>query len=104
ELVDRHLHLGAGVVRRPRSRRRACGSGPLPQHGRGLRPEYHVWFEAAAAITVFLLIGKLTEDRAKTATIHCQPAKCQPMTIEIATIGTARISEPMKRGRRCRGS
>ncbi|SDR96052.1 Cu+-exporting ATPase [Brevibacterium siliguriense] len=27
--------------------------------------EYHVWFEAAAAITVFLLIGKLTEDRAK---------------------------------------
>ncbi|WP_209324315.1 heavy metal translocating P-type ATPase [Brevibacterium renqingii] len=28
--------------------------------------EYHVWFEAAAAITVFLLIGKLTEDRAKT--------------------------------------
>ncbi|WP_231443681.1 heavy metal translocating P-type ATPase [Brevibacterium zhoupengii] len=26
---------------------------------------YHVWFEAAAAITVFLLIGKLTEDRAK---------------------------------------
>ncbi|RAE30909.1 heavy metal translocating P-type ATPase, partial [Burkholderia multivorans] len=27
--------------------------------------DYHVWFEAAAAITVFLLIGKLTEDRAK---------------------------------------
>lgn len=27
---------------------------------------YHVWFEAAAAITVFLLIGKLTEDRAKS--------------------------------------
>ncbi|MGC2942006.1 MULTISPECIES: heavy metal translocating P-type ATPase [unclassified Brevibacterium] len=31
----------------------------VPEH-------YHVWFEAAAAITVFLLIGKLTEDRAKT--------------------------------------
>ncbi|GAA1547966.1 heavy metal translocating P-type ATPase [Brevibacterium picturae] len=28
--------------------------------------DYHVWFEAAAAITVFLLIGRLTEDRAKT--------------------------------------
>jgi hypothetical protein len=47
---------------------------------------------------------QVTTGRARTATIHCQPAKCQPMTIEIATIGAARISEPMKRGRRCRGS
>lgn len=28
--------------------------------------DYHVWFEAAAAITAFLLIGKLTEDRAQS--------------------------------------
>ncbi|MGO3064415.1 MAG: heavy metal translocating P-type ATPase [Brevibacterium linens] len=34
-------------------------------HGWTIPAEYHVWFEAAAAITVFLLIGKLTEDRAK---------------------------------------
>lgn len=34
-------------------------------HGWAIPAEYHVWFEAAAAITVFLLIGKLTEDRAK---------------------------------------
>ena len=34
-------------------------------HGWSIPVEYHVWFEAAAAITVFLLIGKLTEDRAK---------------------------------------
>ncbi|MCX0277870.1 cation transporter, partial [Nocardia zapadnayensis] len=31
--------------------------------------DYHIWFEAAVAITVFLLIGRLTEERAKgTAT------------------------------------
>src|SRR5699024_11195395 len=41
--------------------------------------------------------------RARIAAIHCPLAKCQPMTIEIATIGTARIIEPMKRGLRCRG-
>lgn len=35
-------------------------------HGWAIPAEYHVWFEAAAAITVFLLIGKLTEDRAKS--------------------------------------
>ncbi|WP_209370240.1 heavy metal translocating P-type ATPase [Brevibacterium renqingii] len=35
-------------------------------YGWTIPAEYHVWFEAAAAITVFLLIGKLTEDRAKT--------------------------------------
>ena len=35
-------------------------------YGWSIPAEYHVWFEAAAAITVFLLIGKLTEDRAKT--------------------------------------
>ena len=35
-------------------------------HGWNVPGEYHVWFEAAAAITVFLLIGKLTEDRAKS--------------------------------------
>lgn len=34
-------------------------------HGWAIPGTYHVWFEAAAAITVFLLIGKLTEDRAK---------------------------------------
>ncbi|KHS51125.1 heavy metal translocating P-type ATPase [Brevibacterium linens] len=34
-------------------------------HGWAIPGDYHVWFEAAAAITVFLLIGKLTEDRAK---------------------------------------
>ncbi|MGO3179927.1 MAG: heavy metal translocating P-type ATPase, partial [Brevibacterium linens] len=34
-------------------------------HSWTIPAEYHVWFEAAAAITVFLLIGKLTEDRAK---------------------------------------
>ena len=34
-------------------------------HGWTIPAEYHVWFEAAAAITVFLLIGKLTENRAK---------------------------------------
>ncbi|WP_166821025.1 heavy metal translocating P-type ATPase [Brevibacterium limosum] len=34
-------------------------------YGWAIPAEYHVWFEAAAAITVFLLIGKLTEDRAK---------------------------------------
>ena len=34
-------------------------------HGWAIPAEYHVWFEAATAITVFLLIGKLTEDRAK---------------------------------------
>ncbi|GAA1928606.1 heavy metal translocating P-type ATPase [Brevibacterium antiquum] len=34
-------------------------------HGWQIPGDYHVWFEAAAAITVFLLIGKLTEDRAK---------------------------------------
>ncbi|MFP3395482.1 heavy metal translocating P-type ATPase [Brevibacterium sp. SIMBA_078] len=34
-------------------------------HGWAIPAEYHLWFEAAAAITVFLLIGKLTEDRAK---------------------------------------
>ena len=34
-------------------------------HGWAIPAEYHVWFEAAAAITVFLLVGKLTEDRAK---------------------------------------
>ena len=48
---------------------------PIPHHlGPGRRRRlrlaipatYHVWFEAAAAITVFLLIGKLTEDRAKS--------------------------------------
>ena len=46
----------------------------------------------------------VTTGRARIATIHCQPVKCQLMTIEIATIGTARMSEPMKRGRRWRGS
>ncbi|MBM6589808.1 heavy metal translocating P-type ATPase [Brevibacterium sp. RIT 803] len=35
-------------------------------HGWQIPGDYHVWFEAAAAITVFLLIGKLTEDRAKS--------------------------------------
>ncbi|WP_309131984.1 heavy metal translocating P-type ATPase [Brevibacterium sp.] len=35
-------------------------------HRWAIPEDYHVWFEAAAAITVFLLIGKLTEDRAKT--------------------------------------
>ncbi|WP_210603680.1 heavy metal translocating P-type ATPase [Brevibacterium oceani] len=35
-------------------------------YGWNVPGHYHVWFEAAAAITVFLLIGKLTEDRAKT--------------------------------------
>lgn len=35
-------------------------------HDWAIPAEYHVWFEAAAAITVFLLIGKLTEDRAKS--------------------------------------
>ncbi|QCP04607.1 cadmium-translocating P-type ATPase [Brevibacterium sp. CS2] len=31
--------------------------------------DYHIWFEAAVAITVFLLIGRITEERAKgTAT------------------------------------
>ncbi|GAA1526508.1 heavy metal translocating P-type ATPase [Brevibacterium permense] len=35
-------------------------------HGWAIPAEYHVWFEAAAAITVFLLIGKLTEDRSKS--------------------------------------
>lgn len=34
-------------------------------YGWAIPGTYHVWFEAAAAITVFLLIGKLTEDRAK---------------------------------------
>ena len=34
-------------------------------YGWAIPESFHVWFEAAAAITVFLLIGKLTEDRAK---------------------------------------
>ncbi|SMX83589.1 Cu+-exporting ATPase [Brevibacterium sp. 239c] len=34
-------------------------------YGWQIPESYHVWFEAAAAITVFLLIGKLTEERAK---------------------------------------
>ncbi|MCD1286817.1 MULTISPECIES: heavy metal translocating P-type ATPase [unclassified Brevibacterium] len=37
----------------------------LDGYGWQIPGDYHVWFEAAAAITVFLLIGKLTEDRAK---------------------------------------
>ncbi|MGO2035392.1 MAG: heavy metal translocating P-type ATPase [Brevibacterium sp.] len=37
----------------------------LDGYGWQVPGDYHVWFEAAAAITVFLLIGKLTEDRAK---------------------------------------
>ncbi len=42
------------------------GRAVLDGWGWSIPAEYHVWFEAAAAITVFLLIGKLTEDRAKT--------------------------------------
>ncbi|WP_350269938.1 cation-translocating P-type ATPase [Brevibacterium sp. CBA3109] len=41
---------------------RAVGDG----YGWQIPEDYHVWFEAAAAITVFLLIGRLTEDRAKS--------------------------------------
>ncbi|MDN5808033.1 MAG: heavy metal translocating P-type ATPase [Brevibacterium sp.] len=41
---------------------RALGDG----YGWQVPSSYHVWFEAAAAITVFLLIGRLTEDRAKS--------------------------------------
>lgn len=42
------------------------GRALIDGHGWQIPGDYHVWFEAAAAITVFLLIGKLTEDRAKT--------------------------------------
>ncbi|TSI13217.1 cation-translocating P-type ATPase [Brevibacterium aurantiacum] len=41
------------------------GRAVIEGHGWQIPGDYHVWFEAAAAITVFLLIGKLTEDRAK---------------------------------------
>ncbi|UVI35927.1 heavy metal translocating P-type ATPase [Brevibacterium spongiae] len=42
------------------------GRAVVDGHGWAVPEDYHVWFEAAAAITVFLLIGKLTEDRAKS--------------------------------------
>ncbi|MDN5657784.1 cation-translocating P-type ATPase [Brevibacterium sandarakinum] len=42
------------------------GRAVVDGYGWQIPGEYHVWFEAAAAITVFLLIGRLTEDRAKT--------------------------------------
>ena len=46
----------------------------------------------------------VTTGRARSPTTHCQPGKCQLITIETAMIGTARMREPMNRGRRCRGS
>lgn len=42
------------------------GRAVVDGYGWQIPGDYHVWFEAAAAITVFLLIGRLTEDRAKT--------------------------------------
>ena len=47
---------------------------------------------------------QVTTGRARIATIHCQPGKCQLMTMDTATIGTARIRDPKNRGRRCLGS
>ncbi|GAA1860491.1 heavy metal translocating P-type ATPase [Brevibacterium marinum] len=41
------------------------GRAVVDGYGWQIPADYHVWFEAAAAITVFLLIGRLTEDRAK---------------------------------------
>ncbi|MDN5806504.1 cation-translocating P-type ATPase [Brevibacterium sp.] len=41
------------------------GRAVVDGYGWQIPGDYHVWFEAAAAITVFLLIGRLTEDRAK---------------------------------------
>lgn len=41
------------------------GRAVLEGYGWQIPGDYHIWFEAAAAITVFLLLGKLTEDRAK---------------------------------------
>ena len=41
------------------------GRAVVDGYGWQIPSDYHVWFEAAAAITVFLLIGRLTEDRAK---------------------------------------
>src|SRR5699024_11195397 len=54
------------VIRAGASSYVTLGRAVLDGWGWSNPAEYHVWLEAAAAITVFLLIGKRTEDRAKT--------------------------------------